>query len=89
MRWDYFVKSYADEAQNRKSEKATYTLPGGSRYTGASPPADATLLGLLYPRAGTLGGCTSHNALIAITPQDSDWNYLQNVTGDASVSITA
>jgi len=38
--------------------------------------------GIFYPRAGTLGGCTAHNAMIFITPQDSDWRGLSEVTGD-------
>ena len=29
--------------------------------------------GIFYPRAGTLGGCTAHNAMIFIAPHDSDW----------------
>lgn len=40
--------------------------------------------GIFYPRAGTLGGCTAHNAMITIYPQNSDWEYLQTLTGDAS-----
>ncbi len=35
-----------------------------------------------YPRAGTLGGCTAHNAMITVLPQDSDWNYIAQITGD-------
>ena len=40
--------------------------------------------GVWYPRAGTLGGCTSHNAMITVIPQDSDWNYIADLTGDES-----
>jgi choline dehydrogenase-like flavoprotein len=40
--------------------------------------------GVLYPRAGTLGGCTAHNAMIFITPQDSDWKRIADITGDES-----
>lgn len=40
--------------------------------------------GVWYPRAGTLGGCTSHNAMITVLPQDSDWNHIADVTGDES-----
>ena len=40
--------------------------------------------GVWYPRAGTLGGCTAHNAMITVLPQDSDWNYIAQLTGDAS-----
>jgi choline dehydrogenase len=42
--------------------------------------------GILYPRAGTLGGCTAHNAMITVYPQNSDWENLQALTGDASWS---
>jgi choline dehydrogenase len=38
--------------------------------------------GVFYPRAGTLGGCTAHNAMIFITPQDSDWRGIAEITGD-------
>jgi choline dehydrogenase len=40
--------------------------------------------GVWYPRAGTLGGCTAHNAMITVLPQDSDWNYIADLTGDES-----
>lgn len=40
--------------------------------------------GILYPRAGTLGGCTAHNALIIVYPSDSDWNNIADITGDES-----
>ncbi len=40
--------------------------------------------GVLYPRAGTLGGCTAHNALITVYPHESDWNHIADVTGDDS-----
>ena len=37
-----------------------------------------------YPRAGTLGGCTAHNAMIFVCPHDADWNQLADLTGDPS-----
>jgi choline dehydrogenase len=40
--------------------------------------------GILYPRAGTLGGCTAHNAMITIVPHDSDWEHIADLTGDES-----
>jgi choline dehydrogenase-like flavoprotein len=40
--------------------------------------------GILYPRAGTLGGCTAHNAMILMQPHDSDWDGIATLTGDAS-----
>lgn len=40
--------------------------------------------GVWYPRAGTLGGCTAHNAMITVLAQASDWNRIAEITGDAS-----
>jgi choline dehydrogenase len=40
--------------------------------------------GVLYPRAGTLGGCTAHNAMITMVPHDSDWDGIADLTGDDS-----
>ena len=40
--------------------------------------------GVLYPRAGTLGGCTAHNAMITVVPHDSDWDHIAELTGDSS-----
>jgi choline dehydrogenase len=38
--------------------------------------------GIFYPRAGTLGGCTTHNAMITVVPQDADWEYIAQITSD-------
>jgi choline dehydrogenase len=40
--------------------------------------------GILYPRAGTLGGCTAHNAMIFMRPHDSDWDEIASLTGNQS-----
>jgi choline dehydrogenase len=40
--------------------------------------------GVLYPRAGTLGGCTAHHAMITLYPHNSDWDYIADITGDDS-----
>ncbi|MGH7518281.1 MAG: GMC family oxidoreductase [Gemmatimonadales bacterium] len=40
--------------------------------------------GILYPRAGTLGGCTAHNAMITLLPHDTDWDDIADLTGDKS-----
>ncbi|MGA8714843.1 MAG: GMC family oxidoreductase [Roseiarcus sp.] len=45
-------------------------------------PEDDPPPGLLYPRASTLGGCTAHNAMILMAPQDSDWNAIADLTRD-------
>jgi len=45
--------------------------------------------GVFYPRAGTLGGCTAHNALITIYGSDTDWDAIAKETGDRSWRNTA
>jgi len=42
--------------------------------------------GVLYPRAGTLGGCTAHNAMIFVYPHNSDWDTVAKLTGDSTWS---
>jgi choline dehydrogenase-like flavoprotein len=45
--------------------------------------------GVFYPRAGTLGGCTAHNAMIFVAPQPSDWDGIAAATGDPGWSAAA
>ncbi|KAF2769783.1 alcohol oxidase [Teratosphaeria nubilosa] len=88
-RWDIWVNHYQDQSRAKRDPKFTYRLADGRLHVpvrDGPPPADATPLGILYPRAGTLGGCVSHNALIWITPQKSDWDYIAQITGDNSWS---
>ncbi len=40
--------------------------------------------GILYPRAGTVGGCTAHNAMITVYPLKKDWDQLGEDVGDES-----
>lgn len=40
--------------------------------------------GVLYPRVGALGGCTVHNLMITIYPNNSDWDAIADLTGDPS-----
>jgi choline dehydrogenase len=40
--------------------------------------------GIWYPRAGTLGGCTAHNAMITVVPDDPDWDGIAAELGDPS-----
>ncbi|KAK1723151.1 hypothetical protein CaCOL14_003093 [Colletotrichum acutatum] len=81
-RWNYFVNHYPDLEQQKRDSKMTYEMPDGSLYVGLNPPAEATPLGVWYPRAGTLGGCSRHNALITINAHDSDWTNIATLTGD-------
>ena len=74
MRWDFFVRHFADRTLQQRDSKYCETWNG--------KPVD----GVLYPRAGTLGGCTAHNAMIFVYPQDSDWDGIAQLTGDATWS---
>ena len=38
--------------------------------------------GIFYPRAATIGGCTTHNALITVAPHNSDWDAIAELMGD-------
>ena len=67
--WDYYVRHYSDDAQQARDSKRV------------SRDGQDTVW---YPRAGTLGGCTAHNAMITVVPQDSDWDYIASITGDPS-----
>jgi choline dehydrogenase len=67
MRWDYFVRHYWDDKQQRRDSKF---IPERN--------------GVLYPRAGTLGGCTAHHAMITVYPHNSDWDKIAEITGDSS-----
>lgn len=40
--------------------------------------------GIFYPRAGTLGGCTAHHAMITVTADAADWDGIAELTGDTS-----
>ncbi|CAF1378201.1 unnamed protein product, partial [Didymodactylos carnosus] len=39
---------------------------------------------ILYPRAAALGGCSTHNLMISVRMNPSEWNHIANVTGDTS-----
>jgi choline dehydrogenase len=71
LAWNFFVKHYADEERQARDFKTSYQTPDGGLYTGLDPPAGSEMKGTLYPRTGTLGGCTAHNALIAVYPHRS------------------
>lgn len=74
MRWDFFVRHYDNLAEQAKDPKFTRDFEGRA------------VDGILYPRAGTLGGCTAHNAQIMVYPHNQDWDFIADLTGDASWS---
>ncbi|KAJ5918282.1 CAZyme family AA3 [Penicillium verhagenii] len=88
MRWDYFVNHYPNLTRQEEDSKMTYRTPSGDLHVGANAPNGSDPLGILYPRAGTLGGCSAHNAMITIYPYDNDWENLAALTGNESWSAS-
>ena len=74
MKWDFFVRHFTDPDLQRRDPKYCETAGGKA------------VDGVLYPRAGTLGGCTAHNAMILVYPHNDDWDHIAKLTGDASWS---
>src|SRR5258708_7690531 len=68
MSWGFFVRHYSDLEQSKRDLK---------KFVAAED-------GVFYPRAGTLGGCTSHHAMITVYGHGSDWDYIAELTGDPS-----
>src|SRR5262252_7410564 len=77
MRWDFFVRHYASDAMQERDPKYRQDYRG------------VPVNGVLYPRAGTLGGCTAHNAMILVYPHNADWEGIAQLTGDASWNAEA
>jgi choline dehydrogenase-like flavoprotein len=77
LRWDFFVRHYADTALQERDPKYVREYRG------------ERVDGILYPRAGTLGGCTAHNAMILVYPHNADWDGIARATGDPSWNAEA
>ncbi|KAK0542847.1 hypothetical protein OC845_006416 [Tilletia horrida] len=84
IRWDIFVNHYQDQQRAQRDPKYVWETAPFQYHVGPGAPAGAKPKGILYPRAGTIGGCGSHNALIWIQPHDSDWANIAQITGDNS-----
>jgi choline dehydrogenase len=74
MSWDFFVRHYTNTALQEKDSKYYKDYDGRA------------VDGVLYPRAGCLGGCTAHNAQITVYPHNDDWRFVEDLTGDSSWS---
>jgi choline dehydrogenase len=72
INWHFFVRHYADDRQQK----------GDPAYRATWDGRDVD--GVLYPRASCLGGCTAHNAMIFVAPDDADWNAIAALTQDQS-----
>jgi choline dehydrogenase len=71
LSWSFFANHYTAAAQRRKD---------------FDPKFDDEKGGIFYPRCSSLGGCTVHNAMITIYPDNSDWDHIAEITGDSSWS---
>jgi choline dehydrogenase-like flavoprotein len=70
--WHFFVRHYADDRQKKRDPSYRETWDGHA------------VEGVLYPRASCLGGCTAHNAMIFVAPDDADWDAVAAMTQDQS-----
>jgi choline dehydrogenase len=61
--WKFYVEHYSRQERQQNSWDTKY-IDGR---------------GVFYPRAGTVGGCTAHNALIALYPDDKVWNDIAQI----------
>ena len=82
----YQVPALHTQSTENAAMRWDYFVDHYADQTQAALDSKKTAEGVLYPRAGTLGGCTSHNAMITIYPHASDWDYIANLTKDSTWS---
>src|SRR6185503_4386967 len=75
LAWKFYVQHYGDKDRQRR-DKRNFLID--------EPVDGEPRNGIFYPRAGTLGGCTAHNAMIFVAPHNSDWKHIARITGDRS-----
>ena len=77
MSWEFSVRHYCDDALQGGDQKYDKTHdPSANGQPGKG--------GIQYPRCSALGGCTAHHAMIAVRPNDRDWDTIAEMTGDDS-----
>jgi choline dehydrogenase len=75
LSWKYYVQHY-QHSSNQKRDTLNYL---------DDKSVDGRVeQGIFYPRAGTLGGCTAHHAMICMYPHHCDWDHIADITGDES-----
>ena len=89
MSWMFSVRHYKDRERQRRDLK--YNQIAVDPNTGGplarkflDPHPKGGNQGVFYPRSSGIGGCTAHHAMITIAPNSKDWNYIADLTGDAS-----
>lgn len=89
MPYDYDVPAFHAFASENAAMAWNFYVEHYADGARAARDAKRTGDGILYPRAGTLGGCTAHNAMIFVAPFASDWDHLARHSGDAGWSASA
>ena len=93
MSWMFSVRHYEDTARQAQDDKYNKNIDpntGGAlpeKYLDPHPNGGKQ--GIFYPRASAVGGCTAHHAMITIRPNDKDWDYIAELTGDDSWRASA
>jgi choline dehydrogenase-like flavoprotein len=72
MTWNFFVRHYDEDALQLRDPKFVNIWKGKD------------VQGVFYPRGGTLGGCTANGAMIFVCPNNAEWDYIAELTGDSS-----
>ena len=88
MSWMFSVRHYADTERQKLDEKYNQSRDpdtgGDINPKYVDRPPDGPKQGVFYPRSSGIGGCTAHHAMITIAPNDKEWNYIAELTGDNS-----
>jgi choline dehydrogenase len=89
LAWKFYVQHYSNAARRAGNRKNFVTDLFNGRKRHSIFLQDELVdgqrqNGIFYPRAGTLGGCTAHHAMIFICPHNSDWTHIAELTRDAS-----
>lgn len=82
--WWFYTKNYDNETLGAQNTKMVWEKPNGGYWVGTDAPEGSKQLGIWYPRAGTLGGCDTHNGGLTVLPSEWDWNNIKALTGDES-----
>ena len=87
---NYHYSVPASTARRPRTRRCAGTTSSATTPTtsaaGVDPKFGAEHDGVWYPRAGTLGGCTAHNAMITIAGPRSDWDAIAAELDDPSWS---
>lgn len=86
---DYDVPAFHAMASENEAMRWDFFVDHYSDLEQANRDPKIRPNGILYPRSGTLGGCTAHNAMIFIYPHTDDWQTIFELTGDQGWSPAA